>query len=75
MCRNTLAAARFRREWNYLCLDLPAVFDAAFGRVYNYVRRITITSACRVGRVFMEDKQYADGQLPAWMRAGGSSSS
>ena len=54
--------------WNRLCIDLREVCLAAFGVDYQATRTLRIYANCRVWRLYFAAADYADPQLPLWLR-------
>ena len=54
--------------WNYLCLDLKELTEAAFGVQYSSTLKVTVYSSTRLWRCFFQDKRYADIELPTHLR-------
>jgi hypothetical protein len=55
-------------HWNYVCIDLADMAATAFGANFKYCKEVTVTSNCILGRLFFQDKQYEDAELPAFLR-------
>lgn len=56
------------KGWNRLALHLPTLVRAAFGREYQACSGVTIASGCRLARLFFQASDYADCELPRWLR-------
>lgn len=54
--------------WQYLCIDLNDLLQRAFGTKYRSCSEITVKGSNRVSKIFFEEKQYADVQLPSFLR-------
>merc|ERR1711964_885753 len=59
------------RGWNYLNIDLENVVSKAFGASYEHTRTITIKAQCRIWRVYFQNREYADVELPKLLRMSG----
>jgi len=56
------------KGWNRLALNLPALVRAAFGREYQACTAVAVTSGCRLARLFFQAADFADCELPRWLR-------
>lgn len=54
--------------WNLLSIDIPAIMHHAYGVLPEYTAHIEISGTCRVLRVYFQDRQYADSELPPFLR-------
>ena len=54
--------------WNYLCLDLQELVEAAFGVQYSYTTKVAVYSTTRLWRAFFQDRKYSDMELPSHLR-------
>ena len=54
--------------WNHLCIDIPDMMTRAFGSSFQYCKEIVVTADCTIGRMFFQDRQYEDVELPAFLR-------
>lgn len=54
--------------WNRVCLDLDDVCRRAFGVAYRSTLEVRVFANCRLWRMFFQDKDYADSQLPVELR-------
>ncbi|KAG1703134.1 hypothetical protein DVH05_008046 [Phytophthora capsici] len=51
--------------WRYLCMDLQDLTSQAFGTRHVTSTEIRIGGNCRLLRLFFQDEQYSDADLPA----------
>lgn len=63
-CQLPLLLGGDQPGWRYVCLDLQELTREAFGSSHVATTSVRITGDCRVMRVFFQDEQYADNQLP-----------
>jgi hypothetical protein len=54
--------------WQHITLDLEDLLDRCFGASLLYVSSIIIHGSTRVGKIFFQDKDYSDAELPAMLR-------
>ena len=54
--------------WNRVCLNLPDICSRAFGVEYQCTTVVRIYANCRIWRLFFQDRNYADDQLPVHLR-------
>lgn len=54
--------------WQYICLDLVDMMANAFGSTYTKCIEIEISGSCRIGKIYFQSKQYADIELPDYLR-------
>ena len=59
---------KLSRGWNRICLDLPNICKKAFNTEYNTTAGIRVFANCRIWRLFFQDKDYADDELPGHLR-------
>jgi hypothetical protein len=55
--------------WSLLRLDLAQVTAAAFGKGYAGCAGLVLHSSMRLARAFFSDREYADAELPPFLRA------
>ena len=55
-------------QWNYLCLDLEDLTRRAFGTNYLTAVQLRVFSTCRIWKIFFEDREYSDAELPAYLQ-------
>lgn len=48
--------------------DLADLTERAFGTQYQRCKRVTIGSNCRLARLFFQDREYEDVELPSFLR-------
>jgi hypothetical protein len=65
-CKLPLVSAQ--DGWQYCCIDLEDLTANAFGSIYFKCREITIHGTCRLSKLFFSSKQYADIELPKFLR-------
>lgn len=54
--------------WSLLRLNLPQIMAAAFGKDYALCSGVVLHSSMRVARAFFSDREYADAELPPFLR-------
>jgi len=54
----------FKKGWNRICLDLSDIVSHAFGINYASILELRIFASCRIWKVFLQDQDYSDDQLP-----------
>ena len=54
--------------WQFLNLDLDDLVFCAYGTTYLKTVEVRISGGCRVGKVYMADRVYADAELPEHLR-------
>ena len=54
--------------WQYINLDLPDILKRAFGTDFISCRAIEISGTCRFSKIFFQQKEYADIELPPFLR-------
>ena len=59
---------KLQRGWNYICMDIEDMTEKAFGARFSFCRRVTLFATTRIARIFFQDMQYEDRQLPPWLR-------
>ena len=55
-------------DWTRLSLDMHDLARRAFGVVYACTVSLRIFSTCRVSRVYFAGDEYADAELPGFLR-------
>ena len=54
--------------WQRLCINLNDVLRLAFGVKYRSCQEVTVFGSCRFSCIFFQAKDYADPQLPMFLR-------
>lgn len=54
--------------WSMLRLNLAQIMAAAFGKDYAMCSGVVLHSSMRVARAFFSDREYADAELPPFLR-------
>jgi hypothetical protein len=54
--------------WNRICLDLRTVCARAFGAQFHSCAGVRVFANCRIWRLFFQQRDYADDELPAHLR-------
>ena len=54
--------------WQRLCINLDQLLQCAFGSRFKASKRVAICGSCRIARLFYQGKDYADCQLPSFLR-------
>lgn len=54
--------------WQFLDLDLEDLVFAAYGTAYLKTVQVRVSGGCRVGKVYLADRVYADAELPVHLR-------
>lgn len=55
-------------SWQYINLDLVDMVDRAFGTLFVSCRSVRISGTCRLSKVYLQDREYADVELPTLLR-------
>lgn len=68
--KNTMCSMplQLTRGWNRLCIDLKDVMARAWDKEFGAVLAVRIFANCRIWRLFFQEKDYADCQLPSYLR-------
>ena len=56
------------KGWQRLCFNLNHILNKAFGVKYRRCQEVTVFGSCRVACIYFEAKDYADPQLPNFLR-------
>lgn len=56
--------------WQYVCVDLEHILRTAFGVGYASCSEVVVSGSCKLWRVYFQEKEYADCQLPEHLRVG-----
>ena len=56
--------------WQRLCFDLNDILTKAFGVKYRRCQEFTVFGSCRIACIYFEASDYADPQLPNFLRVG-----
>jgi hypothetical protein len=62
-------------SWQYLNLDIADIVQRAFGTQYTSCRGVQVSGTCRVSKIYLQDREYADAELPSYLSVLSSSSS
>ena len=54
--------------WNFIRLDLVDLCRRAFGSAYGSTTCVTVTATCRVARIWLECRPFADAELPPFLQ-------
>ena len=54
--------------WQYVNIDLNDIMMRCFGTSVEYVSAIIIHGSTRVGKIYFQDKNYSDAELPKLLR-------
>lgn len=61
---NTVGRKSTQAAWRYVCMDLQAFTNQAFGTKHVTTTQIRIGGNCRLLRLFFQDELYEDSELP-----------
>lgn len=53
--------------WRYLCIDLQHLTKHAFGTKHVTTTNIKLSGTCRLLRMYFQDEQYGDNDLPSYL--------
>ena len=54
--------------WQYLSLDFERICKNAFGTSYSICKEVTVHGSCRLSKLFFQKREYADAELPEFLR-------
>ena len=54
--------------WQYLSLDFERICKNAFGTSYSSCKEVTVHGSCRLSKLFFQKREYADAELPEFLR-------
>ena len=54
--------------WQYICVDLQDLTTKAFGVSYFSTIQVRVNSSCRLFRLYFAGREYADIELPPYLR-------
>jgi hypothetical protein len=54
--------------WQYLNLDLEDLMRRCFGTGYAVVHEITVFGSTRIGKIYFQDREFSDAELPGYLR-------
>lgn len=54
--------------WQYINLDLEDMMRRCFGTTYVSVQEIIVFGSTRIGKIYFQDREYSDAELPAYLR-------
>lgn len=58
----------FREGWQYINIDLEDIVYRCFGTSVLHTVDIEVYGSTRIGKIYSQEKVYADAQLPAYLR-------
>jgi hypothetical protein len=64
----TLPLTTNQDGWQYCLINLEDLMADAFSCIYYKCREIVVHGSCRLSKIFFESKQYADIELPSFLR-------
>ena len=54
--------------WQYINLDLADMMKRCFGAIYGSVYDIIVYGSTRIGKIYFQDREYSDAELPVHLR-------
>lgn len=54
--------------WQYFNIDLRAITAKCFGTNFEYISNIMVYGSTRIGKIYFQDREYSDLELPHFMR-------
>ena len=54
--------------WQRICISLDSMLSRAFGFKFVSCSSVTICGSCRLAKIYFQDEDYADPQLPLFLR-------
>ena len=54
--------------WQYFNLDLDDLMRRSFGTNYSHILEITVFGSTRIGKIYLQDREYCDAELPSFLR-------
>jgi Protein of unknown function (DUF667) len=54
--------------WQRICISLDSLLSRAFGFKFVSCSSVTIFGSCRLAKIYFQDEDYADPQLPLFLR-------
>lgn len=61
-------------NWQYLNLDIADIVPRAFGTQFTSCRGVQVSGTCKVSKIYFQDREYADAELPSHLSVLSSSS-
>ena len=56
------------KGWQRVCIDLDDILTRAFGSKLQICSKITFYGSCRLAKLYYQNMDYADAQLPDFLR-------
>lgn len=56
------------KGWQYLNIDLRSITAKSFGTEFVYITNIMVYGSMRIGKIYFQDQEYSDLELPHFMR-------
>ena len=56
--------------WQRLCINLDDMLTRAFGSRLQLISKVVVYGSCRISKLYYQNKDYADAQLPSYLRVG-----
>lgn len=53
--------------WQYINLDIAEIVPRAFGTQYTSCRGVQVSGTCKVSKIYFQDREYADAELPSYL--------
>jgi hypothetical protein len=54
--------------WQYFNLDLDDLMRRSFGTNYSHILEIIVFGSTRIGKIYLQDREYSDAELPTFLR-------
>lgn len=54
--------------WQYFNIDLHDITAKCFGTDYVYISNVMIYGSTRIGKIYFQDREYSDLELPPFLR-------
>ena len=54
--------------WQHIPICLNNLLQKAYGTSYSGIKEITVHGSCRLAKIYLAPREYADAQLPKWLR-------
>ena len=59
-----------KEGWQFIGINLEDILQRAFSVGYDSCSQLIISGSCRIWRMYFQEKEYADCQLPYFLRVG-----
>lgn len=59
-----------KEGWQFIGIDLEDILRRTFGVGYRSCSQLIVSGSCRIWRIYFQEKEYADCQLPYFLRVG-----